>query len=440
MFYLAFRAVSSLLLRLFFRIEPVSDPARSLELPGPVVFVGNHPNGLIDPGLFLILAKRKITFLAKAPLFSMPVLGWILKGLVALPVFRKQDGPGDTTKNEGTLAASADALVAGRAITIFPEGKSHSEPQLAELKTGCARIALDAARRGADVMIVPMGLTYEAKNRYRSRVHAAAGAPIAVKPFIEKPGEDPHEAAKRLTAAIADAITEVTLNLEKWEDLPIVETAEALYALAQTADAGDAERKKAFARGMSLLRDEQPERFHRIKAQLAAFRRRLELVRVSPDELTNRYRPATVAWFVVRNLMWLLGLPMFLGGMVLFTVPYFIPKAMVKVARPEVDTESTVKVLTLMLLAPCWWALLTALAFFFAGGVGPAVATFLAVPPLALFTRYYFERRSAALHDTRVFFLLGRRASLQARLLEDGQALAREIDQLAAELGPRVLA
>jgi 1-acyl-sn-glycerol-3-phosphate acyltransferase len=422
---------------LFFRFELVSDSSRALELKGPVVFVGNHPNGLIDPGLFFILARRKITFLAKAPLFSMPVLGWILKGMDALPVFRKQDGPGDTSKNEGTLAASADALVEGRAITIFPEGKSHSEPQLAELKTGCARIALDAARRGAEVMIVPVGLTYEAKNLYRSRVHAETGAPIAVRPFIEQPGEDPHEAAKRLTSAIADALTAVTLNLEAWEDLPIVETAEALYALNQTDEAGQAERKKAFARGMALLREEQPVRFHRVKAELAAFRRRLELVRVAPDELTNRYRLGTVTWFIVRNLMWLLGLPIFLLGLVLFTVPYFIPKALVKVTKPEDDTESTVKVLTLFLLAPFWWALLTALAFF-AGGAIAAVATFVAVPPLALFTQYYFERRSAALHDARVFFLLGSRATFKARLLEDGTALARELEQLATELGPRV--
>jgi glycerol-3-phosphate O-acyltransferase / dihydroxyacetone phosphate acyltransferase len=438
MFYVGFRWVTSLLLRLFFRLEAVSDPTRSLELDGPVIFVGNHPNGLIDPGLFFILARRKITFLAKAPLFRLPVLGSILRGLDALPVFRKQDNPQDMAKNEGTLTASVDALVAGRAITLFPEGKSHSEPQLAELKTGCARIALEAARRGAAVQIVPVGLTYEAKHLYRSRVHVEAGAPLPVKTFLERPGEDPYEAAKRLTAAIADALRAVTLNLEKWDDLPIVETAEALYGLQQNSASGDADRKKAFARGMALLRDEQPERFERLKTQLASFRSRLELVQVRPEELTFGYRSTTVLWFVVRNLLWLLGLPLFMVGMALFTLPYFVPITMVKLTRPEEDTESTIKVLTLLVLAPFWWALLTTLAFFFAGGVGAALATFVLVPPLALFTRYYFERRSAALRDARVFFQLGRRTTLKATLLEEGIALATEIDRLAVEYGPRV--
>ena len=51
-------------------------------------------------GCLMVFVGFNVTFLAKAPLFRMPVLGWILKGLDALPVFRKQDGAGDTTKND----------------------------------------------------------------------------------------------------------------------------------------------------------------------------------------------------------------------------------------------------------------------------------------------------------------------------------------------------
>ena len=75
MFYRAFRAVTALALRLFFRVEIPVDPTGALRLEGPVMFVGNHPNGLIDPGILLILAKRKVTFLAKEPLFRMPEIG-----------------------------------------------------------------------------------------------------------------------------------------------------------------------------------------------------------------------------------------------------------------------------------------------------------------------------------------------------------------------------
>ena len=68
--------------------------------------------------------------------------------------------------------------MSGGAITIFPEGKSHSEPQLAALKTGAARIALKALAGGADVTVVPVGLTYARKHRFRSEVCIEVGAPI----------------------------------------------------------------------------------------------------------------------------------------------------------------------------------------------------------------------------------------------------------------------
>ncbi len=437
MFPRFFRLVMSVLLRQFFRLEAPVDPTGALTLDGPVIYVGNHPNGLIDPGLLFILSRRHVTFLAKAPLFRLPVLGWILKGLDALPVFRRQDGA-DTAKNDATLQASVDALTAGRAITLFPEGKSHSEPQLAELKTGCARIALEAAALGATVRVVPVGITYSEKNRFKSAVHVEVGAPLLVHSFLTADGARDTDAVRRLTDAIADALRRLTLNLDAWEDLPLVHTAEALYALKQKAAAGDVERQRAFAQGLSLLRAEQPERFDALKAEVVSFRQRLDLVRVSPEELTFEYRPATVAAFVLRNLLWLLGLPVFLLGMVAFVVPYWVPVALVVATRPEHDVESTVKVLTLMLLAPFWWALLTGLAAWQLGA-GWGLLTFALVPALALFTRWYLERRARALRDARVFLLFFSRARLKARLLEEGEGLATAIDAVARELGPRVV-
>ncbi len=439
MFYRGFRAVVVLLLRLFYRFEPVSDPHGGLSREGPVIFVGNHPNGLVDPGIVFATTRRHVTFLAKAPLFKMPVLGWMLKWMDALPVFRKQDSPGEMTKNESTLTASIQALGTGRAITIFPEGKSHSEPQLADLKTGCARIALEAVRQGAKVQIVPVGLNYRQKDRFRSRVRVDVGPAIDPAQFAPKDTEDPHDAARRLTDAIADALRAVTLNLEQWGDLPLLETAEALYALRVGERAKDQERLAAFARGMQLLREEQPQRFEQLKTEVLAFQSRLSLVDAKARELAYRYRPSTVVWFMVRNLLWLLGLPLALCGIVLFVIPYWIPILMVKAVKPEEDVEATVKVLTLLLLAPLWLALVTVGAWL---GFGwPAgLAALLGTLPLGLFTRYYFERRVSAMRDARMFLVLASRKRLKARLLAEGDALAAQIEAVAAELRPRVVA
>jgi hypothetical protein len=65
---------------------------------------------------------------------------------------------------------------------IFPEGKSHSEPALAPLKTGIARIALEARdiRGIRGLQIVPLGLSFEDKANPGTAVLAEFGEPISM--------------------------------------------------------------------------------------------------------------------------------------------------------------------------------------------------------------------------------------------------------------------
>ena len=434
-FYRLLRAVVRVALRVFYRIEVTGAP---VDLDGPIIFVGNHPNGLIDPSMVFILTPRQVTFLAKAPLFKIPVIAQLVRGMGALPVYRRQDDPSLMGKNEGTLDTCVEALLAGRAITVFPEGRSHSEPQLAELKTGCARIALRAARRGAAVRIVPVGITYSQKHRFRSQVLVEAGQPLVVSPAAEGLSEDDPEATHALTGRIADALRAVTLNLEKWEDLPLIQTAEELYALRQGSASHDPARLRAFSRGVEILRAEQPERFQSLRREAMSFRRRLDLVRAAPSDLQVVYRRGPVYWFALRNLAALLfGFPLFFLGLVLYSVPFQLPRLVVRVVKPPHDLKATAKVLCALVVVPSW-AVLMVLAAWKWGGTLTAAATAVGCVPLAVFTRYFYERRRSALRDVLTFLVLGRRASLRARLLVEGEKLATELEQLTLELRPRV--
>ncbi|MBZ4410104.1 lysophospholipid acyltransferase family protein [Myxococcus sp. XM-1-1-1] len=433
MFYACVRAVVAVCLRLFYRVRVNASGA---EPEGPVLFVGNHPNGLIDPGLVFILTRRKVTFLAKAPLFRMPVIGWLLKGLDALPVYRKQDDPTKMGGNEGTLDAAKGALVQGRAITIFPEGKSHSEPGLAELKTGASRIALSAVREGAPVRIVPVGLTYAEKHVFRSEVLIDVGPAIDATAFQPADAASEQDSVRALTERIAEGLRAVTLNLEQWADLPLIQLAEQLFAFKQ-GGALDAERLRLWARGVQLFRTQEPERFEDLRAQLTSFKRRLDLVHATgPSDLALVYRPGNVTSFIVKNLLALVfGLPLFVLGLVLFWLPYQVPRAASR--KAELDVQATVKFLTGFVVMLVWWAALTVTAGVL-GGALLALFTFVAVPPLALFTLYFSERSDVLRRDVDVFFMLGNRARLKALLLADGERLATEVERLADEYRPKV--
>ena len=162
------RRIIAALLRFAFRVY-----FRRVEVAGlenvprksPVIFVLNHPNALVDPAFLLCLAPRKVSFLAKAPLFRIPVLGFLVRALDSLPVYRRQDEGEDISRNLETFAAARKLLAKGGTIGICPEGVSHDEPRLRPIKTGAARIALGAVSTGevTDLKIVPAGLYYTSK-------------------------------------------------------------------------------------------------------------------------------------------------------------------------------------------------------------------------------------------------------------------------------------
>ena len=210
-----FSGVCSAATRLFYRFE-VRGPAPPGM--GPLLLLANHPNSLVDPALVSAAAGRRVRFLAKAPLFAHPLVGWLVRGSGAIPVYRRQDDPTLSRRNVEMFAAVFSALSEGAAIGIFPEGLSHSQPSLADLKTGSARIALGfAARSGRQLAVVPTGLVFRDKGRFRSQAMAVHGEPI-VWTDLARCGDQDVEAVRELTRRIDAGLRQVTVNLESWED------------------------------------------------------------------------------------------------------------------------------------------------------------------------------------------------------------------------------
>src|SRR5947207_13410634 len=119
------RSLLRMLIRIFFRRIEVTGVER-VPLEGPVIFVLNHPNGLIDPAFLLCLAPRRVSFLAKAPLFRMPIIGAICRAFEAIPVHRRQDTGSELGKNAETVEAARALLLRGGPLAVLPGGRSPS--------------------------------------------------------------------------------------------------------------------------------------------------------------------------------------------------------------------------------------------------------------------------------------------------------------------------
>jgi hypothetical protein len=85
---------------------------------------------------------------------------------------------------------------------------SHSLERQPPLKTGAARIVLgaEAERSLLGVRLVPVGLRYDAKDRFRSRVAVHVGAPLDPAPEAVVYRERPGEAVRALTGRIGTGL------------------------------------------------------------------------------------------------------------------------------------------------------------------------------------------------------------------------------------------
>src|SRR5580692_4355049 len=157
------KGLARLLVHVFFRRIELQNGDR-LPATGPVVLVANHLNGLVDGLLLMASLGRYPRFLGKSTLFRILPLWPFLKFAGVIPVHRAVDGvAGD--HNTSAFATCADILAGHGVVAVFPEGISHDESSLQPLRTGAARIGLEAGldHDVAEVVTVAVGLTYDAK-------------------------------------------------------------------------------------------------------------------------------------------------------------------------------------------------------------------------------------------------------------------------------------
>ena len=114
-----------------YRVE-VRDRAR-IPATGPVILVANHES-LLDPWLLGLVTRRPIRYMAKAELWSYPVLRSLMEWFGTFPVSR---GRGD----RGAVGRAAELLAHGQVLGMFPQGTCLPYRDRPWLR-GAARLAL----------------------------------------------------------------------------------------------------------------------------------------------------------------------------------------------------------------------------------------------------------------------------------------------------------
>lgn len=418
------------LTRLYYRFHRIG---AKLPTEGPLILVANHVNGLLDPAAMLHFGERELCFLGKEPLLRMPLFGALFRALEVVPVHRAEDGA-DTNQNVRTFEAVWRALESGRTIVMFPEGKSHDLPGLQPIKTGAARMALgtDPTRAG-EVHIVPVGIVYERKKRFGSRVTLLAHEAIDAGTFRTPDGANDREAVRALTARVEEALRDVSVDVVDHEDRPILEIAERIWKPAPGT--GRVERLAALARAASDLRQSDPARIDRLRGRLAAFAQCLAPLGASVDHVALDVPPRRVLAFTARIVLGLLvHVPLFALALAWWTVPVVLMHLVGARAIAKPDLYPTYKALASLVLVPLWHVSACAWLWLGLGEPGWALAALVLAPTVGVVALHGFRRERWMWREALIFTRLALSGRMVESLRRERADLCAEIEALAARV------
>lgn len=428
---MAIRRLITALLRIvatvfFRRVEIVG--AERIPADSPIIFAANHPNGLIDPLVLLCFAPGPISFLAKAPLLRMPLVGWFVRAFGSIPVYRREDNE-STAQNRETFARARAVLNGGGSIAIFPEGTTHSEPRLLELKTGAARIALGAGTETM-VSIVPAGLFYTSKQSFRSSavVYFGPSIPVAGEPLDES-GEPRRESVESLTARVEEALRDLTLEADSRAALGLIARASRIFSGGRGELVDELELQKRFVAGYAHLREGDPGRLAALESRIERFASELGDARLEPEELV----PPTLAGSVRTILTLLILLPLAIAGGILHYPTYRLLGALVRRFCREEEMAATMKAVGGLALYPLTWMAISLSAGWLVGwplGTG----LFLLLPFLGYIALRVFEQLDDVIGRARAVSWRVARRQAYGRLLTEQRSIRNDLIALGEEL------
>ena len=460
MLYRLMRWVATIALRWFYRDVEV-DCAERIPRSGPMLLVVNHPNALVDVLAVATAIPRRITFTGKAVLFDNPFLRVFLPLMGFVPLRRakdeatkKPDGKADASRNADAFRAILDALERGGAVLVFPEGISHNDPSLAPLKTGAARMALQARdERGIHgLTILPVGLTFEEKWQPRTRIFVHVGEPLALDDWTPLPTDSVTNSAEQLTKEIDARIRAITLNF------PSADDAERVLGIARLL-AGVFDEPRPLGSPDPPLGDQMRivRRLESVRAALPPaaegnvrrFLEQVEQLRVTlarraivPNEVSLSPALHHGAWFAVREgaIITLLG-PIAIWGRINHWVPLELALwlARRRSKSPEDPAMNTLVIgLAFVLVA---YAAQTTLVWHFAGARW-AIAYLLSLPISATWDLRFRDRMRRARQRMHTYFRFRRDPPLRTRLQQEiqqvrAEALALEQMALGEQRGVR---
>lgn len=279
----------------------------------------------------------------------------------------------------------------GHSIGIFPEGGSHDRPHLLPLKLGVAIMALGAVANdpACNVKIVPCGMYYFNRHKFRSRCMVEFGDPMDVDSRLVEMYKNPEtskDAVRELLDQIKNGLNLVTVTCPDYDTLICVQVARRLYSNNFSSRLSlelNVEMKRRLVAGYTHFQNEP--RLQLLKKKILKYNDLLKIHQI-PDHDVEKCKPRIKA--VTLALLLINFSRVFF--LLLFCVPGFLMFSPIFIATKKISTEksraalaaSTVKIKAMDIIAT--WKILVAM------GLAPLLYTLYSVIGTSLLWYYGF--------------------------------------------------
>ena len=355
MLYSLIQKISVLAIKLFFNQISIQNK-QIVPNTSPIIFVANHPNFFMDPLIIGSYCPRQLYFFAKSTLFNSPLKKRILTRLNLVPVYRKIDDKENMGGNVNSFNKGYKILENNGAFLIFPEGISVGKRVLEKLKTGAARIGLEAELKNdfdLNIVIIPIGLSYSDQVRFRSNIMIRFGSPIELSKFEKEYKTNEVKTVKKVTLIIEKSLNNLTNYYQTDQIEDIVQGLELIYKMELMTELGmEVDNKnddfiisKILTDAVQWYKDNEPALIIEFREKLNEYIDLLKQLDIR-DEFLDPVRQEKRGWGKTKTILFLvIGSPLFIWGIITNYIPYILPRVLVEITNKDQSEEASWKLI-----------------------------------------------------------------------------------------------
>ena len=377
----------------------------------PVFFAPNHQNAIMDPLAIIYSINKQPVFLARGDAFVNPTIAKIFTVFKILPVYRKHDGRDAMKKNDAIFQTSVNVLKNGRALCLFPEAKHNEYRRLRVLKKGIQRIAFQALEQTdykLDIIIIPTGIYYDNRNDSKSTVIVNYGKPISILDYADTYKENPYNAIVDLKADMTKSIKSLMINIEDKDYYDLYEDLRLLYnrRLIKRKEIKNSELNKfktdqEIIEKVSNYSSKHKDFLPKLNSKVEAYKNQISENKLSVKSVVDNNK--CFFSYAARFITLIIGLPIFLYGLVFNIIPYLLPRYLSKNVLKEAQYISSIKYFVGSIFMFSYFTILILLSIIFLDS-WYILAFAFSLPISAIIASYYSRLYSEFIGDVKYLF------------------------------------